>query len=232
MKTDELIADLAGHVTPVRPLPSPGRRAIAWFALASACAAAGVAIFGARPDVMIRLTQADYLWTIALASVASLLAVLVALVLAIPGAEQTPTLRRSTVGIFVVWAVTMAGAVVVSGRGLPFTTDPHWPACFARVVVISAVPVVVLFAMARRAAPLRLGWTAAFAGAASASIAALAVQLACPLDDAGHAFLGHFVPVLVITAIGVGLRRTLNLEPRTRNPEPGTRNPEPGTRNP
>jgi hypothetical protein len=222
VRTDDLIAELAGRVTPVRPLPPPGERALGWLALAVACAAAGLALFGPRADVLVRLTQADYLWTAVLALAVSILAALATLVLAIPGAERTPSLRRVAVGAFLAWAVTMAWAVVAAGRGLPLTTDPHWPACASRVVLVSAVPVLALFAMARRAAPLRLGWTAACAAVAAASMGALATQLACPLDDAGHAFLGHFLPVLAIAAVGVGARRTLNGEPRTGNLKPGT----------
>jgi len=209
MKTEDLIADLAAHVTPVRPLPSPGVRALGWLALAGVCAAAGVAVFGARPDVMARLTERDYLWTAVLALTTSVLAVVATLVLSVPGAERTPLLRRATVVLLAIWALTMTWAVIETGRGLPITTDPHWPACFARVVVLTIVPMIVLFVMARRAAPLRLGWTGAFAAVAAASIAALAVQIACPLDDAGHAFLGHFVPVAIIAALGVVVRRVL-----------------------
>ncbi len=209
MRTEDLIADLTAHVTPVRPLPSPGRRALAWFALASAFAAAGVGLLGARPDVMLRLTQPDYLWTAALPCVLSAFAVVVTLVMAIPGAERTSWLRRCTVALLALWALTMVWAVLVGGGTLPITTDRHWPACFSRVVLIGFVPVIALFAMARRAAPLRLGWTAALAAVAAMSMGALAVQLICPLDDAGHAFLGHFVPVVVMTAIGVAARRAL-----------------------
>lgn len=209
MRTEDLIADLVGRVTPVRPLPSPGRRAIAWLALASMFAAAGIAIFGPRPDVMQRLTQSDYLRTATLALGSSMCAVVVTLVLAIPGAERNPAFRLLTVGLFALWAVTMMWAVVSAGRGLPITTDPHWPACFARVALISAGPAYVLFAMVRRALPLRLGWAAGFAAAAAAAIAALAVQIICPLDDAGHALLGHFVPVIVIALIGVAARSTM-----------------------
>lgn len=209
MRTEDLIADLAGRVTPVRPLPPPGKRALAWLLLAAACAIAGVTLIGARPDLMVRLTQSDYLWIAVLTSTASLGAVVVTLMLAIPGAERTPLLRVSTLGVLGLWAVTMTWAVVSAGRGLPIATDPHWPACFARVVAIGVVPAFVLFAMARRALPLRPGLTAAFAVAAAMSLGALAVHIACPLDDAGHAFLGHFVPVLAMVAIGVAVRRTL-----------------------
>jgi len=210
MKTEDLIADLARRVTPVRPLPPPGRRAIEWLVMASAFAAAGVAYFGARSDVMVRLTQLDYLWTAILALTASTLAVVATLVLAIPGAERTPVLRRLTVGVLAIWAVTMIWFVLETGQGLPITTDRHWPVCFARVVLVSFVPVIMLFAMARRAAPLQLGWTAGLAATAAASMGAVAVQIVCPLDHAGHAFLGHFIPVMAIAAIGVAVRRSLS----------------------
>ena len=206
MRTEDLIADLARRVTPERPLPPPGRRAIAWLALASAFAAGGIALFGPRPDVLQRLTQFDYLWPAMLALTASMCAVVVTLLLAIPGAERNPALRAFTVGVFALWTVTMMSAVVIAGRGLPITTDRHWPACFARVALISLVPACVLFAMIRRALPLRLGWAAAFAAAAAASMAAFAVQIVCPVDDAGHAFLGHFLPVILIATIGVAAR--------------------------
>ena len=209
MRTEDLIADLAGGVTPVRPLPPPSRRAVSWLAVAVVVAAAAVAYFGARRDVMVRLSQPDYLWTALLALTTSVLAVIATLELSVPGAERTLQLRRLTLAVLALWALTTVWAVVESGQGLPFTTDPHWPACFARVVLVSLVPAGVLFTMARRAAPLRLGWTAAFAAAAAASMAALAVQIACPVDSAGHVFLGHFVPVMVIAALGVAGRRVL-----------------------
>ena len=220
MRTEDLIADLAGRVTPVRPLPSPGRRALGWCAIAGVCAAAGIAFFGPRPDVATRLTQPDYLSTAALALTTAMLAVMATLVLSVPGAERTPWLRGLLVAVFATWAATMVWAVAATGHGLPFATDPHWPACFARVVIVSVVPAIALFTMARRAAPLRPGWTGAFAGVAAASTAALVVQIACPLDDAGHAFLGHFVPVLVIAALGLAAGRWLVRRPVVRGLTP------------
>ena len=180
-----------------------------WLAVAVVFAAAGIWFFGARPDVLVRLTQPDYVWTAIVALTASTLAAVTTLVLAIPGAERTTLLGRTTVIVFVIWAVTMAWFVLAAGRGLPIITDRHWPACFARVVLISFVPAAVLFGMVRRAAPLRLGWSAGLAAAAAASMGALAVQLVCPIDDAGHAFLGHFFPAMAIIGLGVMVRRAL-----------------------
>ena len=209
MRTEDLIADLTARVTPVRPLPPPRIRALSWLGAATACAGIGIALFGTRPDVMLRLTQFDYLWTALLALTTALFAVVVTLLLAIPGAERTPWPRLATLGLLSLWMVTMAWDVVGAGQGLPVSTDPHWPACFARVILIGLIPVLTLFVMVRRAIPLRLGWTAAYAAVAAAAMGALTVQLTCPLDDAGHAFLGHFVPVMAMAAIGAASRRTL-----------------------
>jgi hypothetical protein len=209
VRTEDLIAELTERVTPVRPLPPPAVRTLGWFVLAAACGVVGVASFGARSDVMVRLTQSDYLWIAGLVVLTSMFAVVVSLMLSIPGAERTPVLRVSTLGLLGLWTVTMVWAVLAAGRGLPISTDPHWPVCFIRVFAVGVLPALVLFGMVRRGHPLRLGWTAAMAALAAAAVGALAVQVACPLDDPGHGFLGHFVPVMVMAAIGVGARPRL-----------------------
>ena len=209
MRTDDLIADLAGRAAVVRPLPPPLFRAIGWLVLAGACAAAAVTVFGARADVMVRLQQPDYLSIAVLALSTSVFAAVISFVLAIPGAERTPLLRVTALAIFGLWVGTSVWRVLAAGRGLPIATDPHWPVCFGRVVLVSLLPAVALFVMLRRGTPLQPGWTAAMGAAAAASAGALAVILACPLDDSGHAFLGHLMPVMAIAAIGIALRRTL-----------------------
>ena len=209
MKTEDLIADLAGRVTPVRPLPPPSVRTLRWLGLAIACGAAGVMLFGARPDVLIRLTQRDYIWLATLAVMTSMVGVTASLVLAVPGAERSPLLRMVTLVLLGSWAVTMAWAVATTGRGLPISTDPHWPICFLRVFLVGAVPAFVLGVMVRRGLALYEGWTAAMTTAAAASVGALAVQLVCPLDDPGHGFLGHFFPVIAMIAMGLAAKRVL-----------------------
>ena len=209
MRTEDLIVDLAGRVTPVRPLPPPGVRTIGWLVFATACAIAGVALIGARADVLVRLTQPDYLWMAMLALFTSVVGVVASLVLAIPGAERRPVLRVLTLGLLGLWTATTAWAVLSGGRPIPFSTDPHWPVCLLRVVLVGAVPAVLLFVMLRRGVALRPGWTAAMAAAAAASVGALVVQLVCPIDDPGHGFLGHFSPVMLMIAIGVAAQRTL-----------------------
>ena len=128
-----------------------------------------------------------------LALFTSVVGVVASLVLAIPGAERRPVLRVLTLGLLGLWTATTVWAVLSGGRPIPFSTDPA----------------VLLFVMLRRGVALRPGWTAAMAAAAAASVGALVVQLVCPIDDPGHGFLGHFIPVMLMIAIGVAAQRTL-----------------------
>ena len=210
MRTEDLIADLAERLTPVRPLQPPLVRALGWFVLASVCGGVGVVFFGARADVSLRLTQPGYLAIAVLALLTSMCAVVISLILAIPGAERTPALRISTLALCGLWMVTSVWGVLAEGRGVPVLTDPHWPVCFMRVVLVGLLPALTLFVMVRRGRPLQLGATAAMAALAAASVGALAVHVACPLDDAGHAFLGHVIPVTAMAAMGVIVRRSLS----------------------
>jgi hypothetical protein len=209
MRTEDLIADLASHTTPVRPLRSPGIRALVWLGIAIAFGAAGLVIFGPRPNLRLLVTQPDFLWTATLALATVVFAAMAALVLAIPGAERSPLLRTTTVAIVGLWAVTLATAIVRADHG--FTGVSHWYVCFLRIVAIGLVPAIAAVAMLRRAAALRPGWTGALAMAAAAAVGALAIQFICPLDDAAHALVGHFGAVVAAGAVGaLGARPLLN----------------------
>lgn len=199
MRTEDLIADLASRATPVRPLPSPGIRVLAWSAVAMICAVVGTIVFGTRADLGAQMREPAFVLVGLVAFATSALAALASLVLAIPGAERSPALRSSTVAVVVLWAVILVAAIVRAGHGFAGAAD--WPICFVRVVAIALVPAGVLFGMLRRSAPLRLGWTSALAAAAAIAAAAIAIQFICPLNDPAHALLGHLGPVLALGAL-------------------------------
>lgn len=200
MRTEDLIADLASRAAPVRPLPSPGVRALGWLGVAFVFGAAGLVVFGNRPGLDSLVAQPYFLWTAILALATAVFAVIGALVMAIPGAERSPLLRGATVAIVGLWAVTLATMIVRADHGFASVSD--WYICFMRVVAIGLVPAVAVIAMLRRAAALRPGWTGALAMAAAAAAGALAIQFICPLDDAAHALIGHFGPVVTAGAFG------------------------------
>jgi len=200
MKTEDLIADLASRATPVRPLPSPSVRTLAWLAVATASAAAGVLVFGTRPNLASLVTSQDFLLTAALALATAGLSAAAALVLAVPGAERSALVRGIPLAVLGMWTLTAVMTVLQASHGLSGVSD--WYVCAIRVAAIGFVPAMVLVAMLRRAAPLRLEWTGALALASAAATGALAIQFICPVDDAGHALLGHLGPVLALAVAG------------------------------
>lgn len=212
MKTEDLIADLANRATPVRPLAAPGIRALGWAAVAAVCVALSVLVFGARPDLARRFAEPEFLSIALIAFATSVLAVLAALVLAIPAAERSPILRVFTATAALAWAVTLLAAMLMNGHG--FSEVSHWYICFARAIGVALIPGVLLVGMLRRAAPLRPVLTSALALSGATAMGALAMQLVCPIDDAGHALIGHFGPVVALGAIGAAVAGTL-LRPRS-----------------
>ena len=209
MRTEQVIADLVSRATPVRPLPAPGIRALAWAAIAAACACAGVAIFGVKPDIDVVVRDPEFVWR-AMAGVLTIaFAGASALVLAVPGAERTPVLRGSAIALVSVWALTLATSAIRAGDGFVAWSDGHWPICFARVAIVALIPAIALTVMLRRAAPLHPRWTVALGMIAAMAAGAVATQIVCPVNGSAHALLGHFGPVIVFALFGAAAGRLL-----------------------
>jgi hypothetical protein len=203
MKTEDLIADLATRATPVRPLASPAIRFAGWFAIAAACALAGLAAFGPRADLAEAIARPAFMATAALTLGVAVVSGFAALVLAIPGAERSPALRMTALTLLGAWGVELVTGLIREGGGFP--SDAHWPVCIIRIIVVGMIPAWALAGMLRRAAPLRLAPTGAMAAIAAMAAAAVAIQFACPFDAPSHLIRGHFAPVVVFAALGAWL---------------------------
>ena len=212
MRTDELIVQLARAAGPVRPLPGPSVRLARWTAAAAAMTALGVIVIGPRADVLTAIYQPTFV-ALAVATLGTaLLSAAGAFVLSVPGVERSPLQRAVPLVAGGVWALVLVVLLTTGGDpvqrilALPF----HW-ACLIEIAGLSVVPGWALFAMLRRAAPLRPAWSAAFATLAAVALAAVATQVICPVDDPAHQLVGHLLPVALLSLSGtiVG-RRWLN----------------------
>ena len=74
--------------------------------------------------------------------------------------------------------------------------------CVIEIAGLGVLPAWALFAMLRRAAPLRRAWSAALATLASVALGAAATQFLCPLDDPAHQLVGHVLPVVFLAVSG------------------------------
>lgn len=201
MATNDLIDDLVRDLEPVTPLPLPSVRLWRWAGAAVAAVAATVAILGRRGDLGAALStlpfQAHAMFLI-LAAVSSAGA---ALAMAIPG-ERVGGWRRAAPALALgAWVVWLAGELLPLAAAGGLT----WPAagwgCVAKAFAIGVTPGVAMAVMVGRAAPGDARSTVTFAALAAAAVAALGVELTCPLDGATHLLLWHAGPVIVVVLL-------------------------------
>jgi hypothetical protein len=212
VRTDELIVQLARAAGPVRPLPRPSVRLARWTAAAVPMTALGVIVIGPRVDVVNAIYQPTFAGIAVATLGTALLSATGAFVLSVPGAERSPLQRVVPLVAGGVWTLGLVVLLTTGGDpvrrvlALPF----HW-ACLIEIAGLSLVPGWALFAMLRRAAPLRRAWSAALATLAAVALGAVATQFICPIDDPAHQLVGHVLPVAFLSVSGaiVG-RRWLN----------------------
>jgi hypothetical protein len=214
--TDQLIARLVAEAAPVKRLFDPRTRAAVWTALALVCIALGAAWFGVRDDLAGALTFAPFLLRVALLVATMWLAVVTALRLSVPGADQRAWTRwwpLLLLGALVAVTAAELGAVAAAGEmGSPLRA---WT-CVRKLTYVGALPALAAIVLIRRAAPIDPVWTALLGLVASGAAGALTSEIACPIRAPMHVMLWHVLPIAVYAAIGglavwlvVRLRRLL-----------------------
>lgn len=201
---EELIETLAGALRPVRRLPPPSLRALAWLGVVFAIAA-GLALTVDLHPVMRRMEAAPDMWLSAVGStLTAVLAALAAFQLSVPG--------RSRLWAALPWP---AAALWLGASGLGclrtwLVPDASVPdlgesmACLRFIAGFSVPLSLLILAMLRRARPLQPGLVAATAGLAAAAAAASLLWFVHPFDASVADLAVHVVTVGgVVLADGV-----------------------------
>ena len=220
MRTEELIVQLARAAGPVRPLARPSVRTARWAAAVLPFAALCVIAIGARIDLGTAIHQPTFVALAAVTLLTGLVAAASSLALGVPGSDRSPFQRVLPLILGAIWTVALL-LLVFRGENpvRRILALPIHLACVIEIAAIGLVPSWALFAMLRRAAPLRLGWSAALATLAGVGLGATATQFICPLDDPAHQLVGHVLPAATLVLMGaVAGRRSLNWL-RERAPE-------------
>jgi len=194
MRTEQLIADLAGRAGKAPPLRPPSTRLLVWSAAAMASAATAVLVFGARRHLGLLVGEPWFIASAVLVASTAGIAAAASLVLAVPGAERSRVLRMTAFSLLAVWGTIAVSAVFRAGHGLSDASD--WYVCFARVLSIALAPAWALLVMLRRGFPLQPDAASALGALGSAAVGGVTIQFVCPLDVPAHTLLGHFSPAL------------------------------------
>jgi hypothetical protein len=195
---DELIRGLAAELQPVRRLPPPLFRALAWLAVLVALAIA-LAAFANLDAVWQRISAAPDLWLAVVGStLTAVLAAIAAFELSLPDAPRAWALLplpaallwvgASGLGCLRVWIAPQSHVAVMSEA-----RD-----CLMFIVFLSVPLSALLLLMLRRAYPLYPGLTATIGGLSVAAAAATLLNFFHPYDAAATDLVVHAVAVALV----------------------------------
>lgn len=204
MNTEEMIRALAREAPRVKRSAQPFVMFLTWSAIGGFYLAVGILLIGTRSDLAQVWRQSEFLIHTLLVLGVTALAAAAAFGMSIPNRESPRTVWIPAIAL-AAWLVWLASAFVVSG-------DAHAGQglkCVRNIVVLGVPIGALMYWMMSTAAPLRTsaaGWLASLSAFAAGD---LATRLICRHDQASHALVWHFLPVLVLGGSGVVLGRVL-----------------------
>lgn len=200
--TDRLIAQLAAHAQPVRPLPSPLRRTALWAMLAAAMIAMIAAAYGPRAGLHAELSRPSAMleWISSIAT--SLFAAYAAFQISVPGRAAAwqwlplPPLLLWLGGLG--WGCMQDYAQI--GREA-LVVDSDSAECAIAITVTSLPLGMLMLVMVRHAGIIRPAATAMLAALSAAALSAAGVSLHHSGENALMTLLWHLGAVLLLSLV-------------------------------
>lgn len=202
MRTEDLIAQLAQGLQPVRRLPSPLAMLGLWCLFCMGIIGAALLVSGLRADFAAWLMNGFDLYHLMSAALVALTAGFAAFQLALPDRDQRWALLP--VPAVVGWLVTMGwGCLEDLARLGPeaLRLSISYP-CLAFIIGLGVPMTLAIVFLTRHAALFRPMPVAALGGLSAAAFASLGLSLVHELDAALMVLVWHGIAVLVVTCIG------------------------------
>ncbi len=191
---------------PLRPLPTPARRALVLLVWAPVAVGLVLATGPARPDA----AELGWLfsWGVVLAElVAGAGLVTLALGEAVPGrgaGRQAGLIALAGASaLFVVLGVLVRGAS--AGIPVPNPLVTHGPACLTLSGLIGLTALAVVTVLIIRSTPLRASFAGLLAGAGTGLMAVGVYHLDCPVTHLAHVLVWHGGAIALLALVGLGL---------------------------
>ena len=208
--TNQLIEQLAARAKPVRPLASPWRRALVWFALAATVVAVICLVSGLRADLATAMSVPATAIEWLASTLTGLLAGYAAFLVSVPG--RSPRWIWLPLPALVLWLVSIGLGCLgewwqVGSQAFAF--DDHGAQCFGMITLVSLPLTLVLLLMVRHAGAVRPAETALLATLSAAALSSAAVSLVHDGESALMVLAWHASAVALLTGLGWVLSRRL-----------------------
>jgi len=205
VKTEDLIKTLVQNAKPVRPVSSVSNRIFWWLVLTFFATTLGVSLFGLRSDITEKLSDARFLFEIAILFIIAVGSAIGALILSVPAQDHRAFTRWLPLTGMGLWLFLIFARILGSDA---LHLDCAF-SCIRDIAIIGLIPAAFLVWMIKRTAPTHLRLTATLLLLAGSAIGCIGVQLLCKSDEALHGLLWHALPALSFGALGLVLGRRL-----------------------
>jgi hypothetical protein len=208
-RTDDLIAQLAAGVRPVRPLRPPLLRALFWLAIAVVVIGIVVTVVGIRPDFMEEMGETHYQLEWAGALLTGVLSAIAAFHVSLPDRPRAWALLPLPGLAFWLFSIgygCMTDWVRLGPQGFAFGTSFF---CFRSILLISLPLSVALLVMLRFAGSVRPVATIASAMLAASALSACGVSMFHGDEATLMVLVWHGGAVALLVGLGTLLNRRL-----------------------
>ena len=201
--TRQLIDQLAARATPVRPLLSPGQRALRWIAFVVAVIVAMTVISGPRPDLFGALSRPSAAVEWMASALTGLLAADAVFQVSVPG--RSARWAWLPVAPLVVWIAGLGLGCLGDWSRLgmqAFAFDHHGAECFGAITMISLPLILILLLVVRHAGAVRPVRTALLGALSAAALSAAGVSLIHDGETALMVLLWHVGAIALLVLLG------------------------------
>ncbi len=204
--TEQLIARLADTAEPLRAVRLR-TLSLRWIGGFVAYAALLIAITGVAENFAAAFTHPLFAIELALLGALVISAVFASAILAFPDRYQ----RSRFVWLPFVLAIALIALLVVDFNRAPIQMPPlgHGYECLSCISLYALLPGAWLLFQLRTLASTHAGMAGAMALISSFSMGALALRVKESTDDVAHVLVWHYLPTLLVAALGVVLGRRL-----------------------
>ncbi len=207
MDTDKLIGDLSRDLKPVTVLPPPARRAARFAIFALLIVFLFIVVAGVREDAAVMMASPRFIFENAAMFFSGVLAAFAAFHLSVPDTRiRKPVLVAILLAVsgWIILALLCCGDLD-AGHG---HHEMGWH-CIRDLAALVVAPIVAAFILLGKGAPVWRGWAGFGMLLSVASFCGIGMRFLCPNDNGGHLLLLHYLPVMVISVIGIFMGRFL-----------------------
>jgi hypothetical protein len=219
MRTDEMIARLAGDLVPVAPLPHPLRRGLAWLAGTTLFFTTLIAVRTVLADAPVSAVPWSLLAPQAAAVATSMAAAVAAFMMVVAGRSRAVLAWPMAAAAFWIGSLVLGSLREGAAQGLAAPADARleW-LCVAMIVMGSALPLLAMVRMLRGGAALAPRITIALSALSAAGLANVSACFSHPHTSSTVLLFWHVTTVALLVIVGAAAGRSLLAWPRPAVP--------------